>query len=484
METVATRISLVLLLFTAAGLAQTPARKAAPKSAPKTVPTPNAPLQSSDPKPASPVPVSTPIQAATFSIDSIAVEGARIHQPEAILAVAGLKKGDHGEPAIFDAARDRLIASGYFETVAYRYKPSAAGGYEVTFEVQEFAQLMPIRVEALPLTTDEAVALLRAKDPLFASTTPGAMPGTEPGLRRAAALIQEYIREKKQLANVAGRVVAVAPNKFEIQFTPARGLPAVAEVEFEGSKLIAGIDLRNSMAEVAFGQPFAEASFRSLLDSQLGPLYEAKGHLHVTWPQLVTTPSTRVNGLDLKVTVDEGDEYKLTRVAIAGSGSADSARILRAAKLPQMTIANFAEVRQAAARVSDYMRSQGYLDARVSTEKKLDEKNKTAEFFIVVEPGPAYTFGQLTVNGLGLDGEAAIKKMWSLKPGDAFPATYPAYFAAKVKEEGLFDNLGDVSATQQIRPGTQTVDVIVDFKGTPPKERAPRRPPGAIPGPH
>jgi len=91
------RISLVLLLFSGAGKAQT----------------------------------------RSFPIDSVAVEGNRNLSGGAIAAAAGVKRGDLGSTAIFDAARDRLIASGYFETVAYRYKPSATGGYDLTFEVQE-----------------------------------------------------------------------------------------------------------------------------------------------------------------------------------------------------------------------------------------------------------------------------------------------------------------------------------------------------------
>ena len=463
MEEVVTRISLVLLLFSAAVWAQTPAPPTGGKAAAKPA--------------AAPLPQAAPAQ--TFSVDSIAIEGNRIHTPAAILTAAGLKLGEKGGSDAFDAARDRLLASGYFETIAYRYKPSAAGGFDVTFEVQEFGSLFSIRVEALPITTEETVTLLRSKDPLFVTR----MPGTEPALKRAATLMEEYIRAKHELASVAGKVVATAPNKFEIQFTPGRGLPAVAEVSFDGSKLISATDLRNSIAEVAFGQPYTENGFRSFLETQVGPLYEAKGHLHITYSKITTEPSARVTGLDVKVVIDEGAEYKLTRFAILGNAS-DNDRVLRAAKIPQMSFANLAAVREAANRASEYLRSRGYLDAVVSTEKDLNEEKKTAELFIVVDQGPQYTFGKLMVNGLGLDGEAAIRKMWGLAPGDAFPGDYATYFASRVKEESMFDNLADITAVKQIRRGTEIVDVVIDFKGAPPKPLAPRRPPGAIEGPH
>jgi outer membrane translocation and assembly module TamA len=80
-----------------------------------------------------------------------------------------------------------------------------------------------------------------------------------------------------------------------------------------------------------------------------------------------------------------------------------------------------------------------------------------------VNPGPVYTFGKLTVDGLGLDGEAAIRKMWTVKAGDPYPANYPNYFVESVKKDGLFDNLGDIRATPSIDRDTHVVDVTLNF---------------------
>ena len=129
-----------------------------------------------------------------------------------------------------------------------------------------------------------------------------------------------------------------------------------------------------------------------------------------------------------------------------------------------MTIANFDEIRDAAVRVRDSMKHQGFLDVEVNTDRKVDDQKLTAEFFIDIDPGPQYKFGTLTVNGLGLDGEAAIRKMWSIEPGAPYPTDYPDYFVRKVKEDGIFDNLGDTKATPKINADTHVVDVTLDFK--------------------
>lgn len=414
-----------------------------------------------------------PNPARNFPIDSITIEGNRI-PAAAIIEASGLKPGEMGNSAIFDAARDRLLTTGYFDTVSYRYKPATPGGYSITFEVQEVTMLYPIRVDALPVSTADIAAYLKSKDPLFTTK----MPGTQQNLDRAAREIEQYLAVRGHAQKVAGRVIATAPEHLIIDFTPIKGLPAVANVTFEGSKAIPAITLHNKINEVAFGQPFSDEGFRALLESQIIPLYEAIGYMRVTFPKITSAPSPEVDGVDVKVTVNESVEYKLVRVAVADRSPEESARMLRTAKLPKMTIANFEQVKQAAVRVQDSLRHQGYLDAEVTTEKNLDDEKKTVEFYLVVGAGPLYKFGKLTVNGLGLDGEAAIRKMWSVKSGDPFPEGYPDYFLSKVKEEGIFDNLGDMKAKPAIDADTHVVDVTLDIKGAPPKPKPPVREPG------
>jgi outer membrane protein assembly factor BamA len=416
------------------------------------------------------------LSAQNFPVDSITIEGNRILSSPAIIAASGLRQGATGNMSVFDAARDRLLASGYFDSVAYSYTPATTGGgYDITYEVKEVDVLFPVRIEALAASSEEIATFLRTKDPLFT----GRMPGTQEVIRKTSQEIEEYLTSKGHPGQVTGKVIAVAPEKFEVQFTPVRGLPAVNFISFEGSKAISAIDLHNKISEVAFGQPFTEEGFRVFLQNQVVPMYEAKGYMKVTFPKIVTTPAADVAGLDVKVTVDEGVEYKLSRVAVQGKSPEESERILKTAKLPKLTIANFDEIKQAAVRVQETMRKRGYLDARVTTDKKVDDAQKTVAFFLVVETGPEYTFGKLNVNGLGLDGEAAIRKMWSVKTGDSFPAGYPDYFLGKVNEEGLFDNLGPTTSKSDINPGTHVVDVTLEFKGAPAKPRKART--GPIP---
>jgi Outer membrane protein len=97
----------------------------------------------------------------------------------------------------------------------------------------------------------------------------------------------------------------------------------------------------------------------------------------------------------------------------------------------------------------------------VSTQ--IDDQQKTVELTIPVEPGPQYTFGKLTLEGLDIQTEPQVRKLWALKPGKPFDGGYPALFLARLKEDGVFENLGDTKAEIKKDDKTRIVDVTLHF---------------------
>src|ERR1035441_3778304 len=73
-----------------------------------------------------------------WPIESLQVEGNHSYTPEQVLAVAGLKAGQVVGRPEFDAARDRLLASGAFDTVSFKFAPQVGTrGYVATFTITE-----------------------------------------------------------------------------------------------------------------------------------------------------------------------------------------------------------------------------------------------------------------------------------------------------------------------------------------------------------
>jgi outer membrane protein insertion porin family len=437
-------LPILLILACAGGFGQTKA--------------PARPVRKADPS-KSPTPAAA--LAAKYPIATLEVEGNRNYSSEKVLAVAGLKVGQAVGKEDFQAAHDRLVTTGVFETVGYRFAPDPNGsGYVAAFRVTE-VDTLPVRFQELGAPDGEIEAVLRAHDPLFSMDN---LAASRPVIDRHTAWIQEYLATRGITEKIAGGV-APWPDKLAVVFRPAKNLPAVAQVTFEGNQALSEDALRAAIAPVAVGAAYTEDKFRELLESSIRPLYEAHGRVRVAFPRIRIEPATDVTGVHVFVTVDEGNDYKLAKVALAGPAPLRPQDLIKAGEFKTGETANFERVNEGLEKVRKALRHAGYLDAKVTADRDVHDAEKTVDLALRVDAGAQYLMGKLTVMGLDLTGEAEIIRIWSLKEGKPFDAEYPDWFLASVREQGLFDNLGEAKPETKPDERKHTVDVTLRFAG-------------------
>jgi outer membrane protein insertion porin family len=416
------------------------------------------------PKAEAPAPAPT-----KWPVEALLVEGNHNYTREQVLQVAGLTLGQLAGKPEFEAARDRLVASGAFETVGYKFEAPSKQGYVATFQVTEVAPVYPVRFEELGVPEKEIKDMLLAKDPLFSAA---GMPATKPVVDRYLAWIQDYLTSKGVQEKIAGRVTMLATDQFAIVFRPARNLPAVAQITFQGNQVVPQGALREAMTAVAVGSPYTETSFRELLDHAIRPVYEQRGRVRVSFPEVSTQPAEDVSGVHVFVKVDEGQSYELGKVEIAGPSPVEPAALLKAGDFKTGDVANFDRVNEGLERIRRAVRHAGYLNAKVTTERAIDDAKKVVNVAVHLEPGPQFLMGKMTIVGLDLNGEAEINRIWTLKEGKTFNPDYPDYFLNRIKEEGLFENLGKTKAELKVNEQTHVADVTITFGGGPDQKPA------------
>ena len=396
-----------------------------------------------------------------WSIESLSVEGNHSYTKDQVLAVAGLKVGQMAGHAEFNAARDRLTACGAFETVSYKFVP-ATSGYAATFTVTEVEQVYPVRFEELHVSEKDLVADLKAKDPLFAKTR---LPATQPVFQRYVKWVQEFLAAQGIEEKIVGSVMPDAPGEYAIVFRPARALPAVAMVSFQGNQVVPQEVLKEAILSAAVGMPYTEDRFREVLNSAVRPVYEARGRVRVSFPTIRTAPAKDVLGVDVFVTVDEADSYSLGKVALDGETPIKPDELLKAGDFKTGDVANFDKVNDGLEKVRKTLRHAGYLQAAVSMTRQIDDGKRSVDVAVMVTAGPQYAMRKLTIVGLDLDAEAEITRIWSLKAGKPFNPDYPEFFLNHVREQGMFDNLGKTKAEFKVDEREHAADVTLTFGG-------------------
>ena len=105
---------------------------------------------------------------AKWPIRSLAVEGNHLYTTPEILSVAGLKIGALAGKPEFDAAHDRLLATGAFSTVGYKFDVTPAGASNASFQITE-NEVLPVRFYNLGVPDADLEASLHTRDPLFSA---------------------------------------------------------------------------------------------------------------------------------------------------------------------------------------------------------------------------------------------------------------------------------------------------------------------------
>ena len=416
---------------------------------------------------------------AVFPLESVRIEGNEKLTVEKILAVAALKIGDPVIRTDFDQARRRLMATGAFQSVAYEFKPSADDkGVDGLLRVIEVDAWFPYRFEDLPASEDALRAMLHKQEPILGDR----IPATKEVIQRYTAAIEEFLGGKVE---VTGKVIADVPDQPAIVFRPPGFRQNIAEVHFTGNDVLPSAVLVNGLSPVAVGVPYSEPTMRQLLDASTRSLYEERGRVGVTFPKILVEKAEKIDGVKVTITVNEGVSYNLGTVKVVGVPADEADAIKSIGKWRAGDIANLELVRNGAIKIADKLRDNGYLNVTTKMDRTIHEENHTVDALITVTPGPQYHMGRLTIEGLDVITEPQIRKVWFMNPGSPFRPDYPDQFLKDLRNQGVFENLGETRAEKNTNEKTKTVDVKLFFGAAkPPEKTGVRTPTGRGPLPH
>ena len=420
------------------------------------------------------LPVLAPAQSPSlpYPLTNLTIKGNKHYTPEQIIGASGLKIGQVVSKDNFDVARARLLETGAFESVGYEFKPDAAKtGYDATFEVAEVALLYPYRFEDLP-APDAALRVALNKQEILMGEL---IPGTREVLDRYERALTKALDGK---VTVEGKLNYDLPGEPTVLFRPAGDRPRISEVHVTGNESVPAMQLLNKFADVAVGTEFTEPAVRRLLDASIRPMYEAHGKVRVAFPKIVAEPSkqSEVVGVSVTVTVEEGPAYKLGAVRFTGAAARQAKELEDLVKWRKDETINFDEIKTGLDRIVKRYKSTGYIHAIARAARTYDDKEHTVDLAVNVDAGALFNYGKLEIRGLDVISEPAIRKMWGARDGKPFDAGYPDAFLKEVKDQGIFDNLGETSSQSKANEDAKTVDVTLIFVGTKNPDAGRKRP--------
>lgn len=391
-------------------------------------------------------------------IATVHVIGSQRFTETDVVAASGLVVGEAATPADFQVAANRLVASGAFETVEYKYAP-AGNGYAVTFQLEDQREFLPVRYENFVwFTQKELTDAVHKSVPLFAGSIARAGDMVEQVRDALQRLINERgINGDVRFAQEEEADGSATAALFSIDGPRIR----VREVKFPGAN-DAELPYLQKAAEKLTSSPYRRFELESFCDSKLKPYYEERGFLKISFgtPEfelLDKNPDDPV--VALSIPIHRGTQYRVADIAVTGVDAFDAANMLSSLRVKPGAVADLGSVKRDVESIKQMYGAKGYVRATIEVGSNFDDSRGVVSYLMKVDERGPYRFGSLDVEGLGKETNARVREAWTIREGEPYDANYEREYVKKVG--GMLAKNVTVEVDRQIDDQARVVHVTV-----------------------
>jgi len=315
-------------------------------------------------------------------------------------------------------ARDirRLYELGFFTSIVVDAAP-AAGGLVLTYIVEEKRVIDEIKIIGNKKVRDRAIRSVlswRAGDSFVAD---GYNDERE-------AILGLYVSKGLPNTVIEINVEEVGPSRVRITYEIEEGKKArIKNIIFEGNDAISDRKLRKTMKTRRrlwmFGGKYDEQLFEEDLNNVVRE-YGNHGRLEADVIDTDMAFSPGGKGVDITIRVEEGPEYRVGSLEIAGNDVYDDDEVLNAVKVTAGDVHNRGQVEQDSSAIAKGHRDSGYLDIDVAPQVTLDRENKVTNIVYNIHEGELKYVHEVKITGNNVTKDEVIRREIFLLPGERF----------------------------------------------------------------
>ncbi|WP_294222395.1 outer membrane protein assembly factor BamA [uncultured Shimia sp.] len=401
-------------------------------------------------------------RAQTYNFSSIRVEGNQRIEDAAVANYAAIPRGTAVTAGQVNAAYQRVLASGVFETV--EIIPS---GSTLVIKVTEYPTINRINFEGNKRLKDEALSQLvesetrRVLNPSVAE-------------RDAARITQAYSEQGRLAARVNTRVIRRSDNRADLIFEVFEG--GVAEIErigFVGNRNFSDNRLRRVLATKQAGLLrafFKQDTFvndRIEFDKQvLRDFYLSRGYVDFRTVGVNAELSRERDGYFLTFNIEEGQQFKFGNItATSEIDGVDAQAYLDTLRLKPGVVYSPTLVENSISRMERFGLKQGQDFLRVDPRISRNDRDLTLDVDFVLTKGPKIFVERIDIEGNTTTLDKVIRNQFRIAEGDPFNPREIRESAERIRALGFF-TVADVNAREGSTPSQVIVDVDVEEQPT------------------
>ncbi len=398
--------------------------------------------------------------AQKFLPKSIQFQGDPEYSDTELLAAAGLKKGVVLGYAEMQDYSKRLLATGIFATVAFKFD-----GQDLIFMLTPSTDLLPVQIENLPLTPGKELdQRIHASVPLYHGKVPA-----EGGLTDdvGAALQKMLAGEGLQAtvtATTASDLITQKLNAVSYSITASPVNASVVRVDGVSDAFQSNVQAVLAKAQK---NPFSTMNTAANLEQAVVQFYGDQGYAAVKI-QVTRSGDPRLDSgsivVPFTIRVQEGRVYSVASIQLPTGAPMTQAEIDKLLSSPSSQLQGV-KVRSVWELLASRYHKKGYLDCKVTPHAILDDADATVSYTADVDPGPVYHLAFVKFDNVSDDLRTMLIHNWEMMPGDPFDESYVAGFIYKVQQQDpvLRRSLAGVKVKfdATANPTTHEVNVVI-----------------------
>ncbi|WP_238366576.1 outer membrane protein assembly factor BamA [Mesobacterium pallidum] len=398
--------------------------------------------------------VPTEVAAQSYVFSTVEIQGNERVDPGTILSYAGIARGQSLTGGQLNAAYQRVLASGLFESVEM-----VPQGSTLVIKVAEFPTINRINFEGNRRLKDEDLAtVIRSQSRRVFN------PSTVE--QDAAAITEAYAAEGRLSARVQPRAIRRNNNRVDLVFEIFEGdLVEIERLGFVGNQAFSDARLRRVLETKQAGllralvrkDTFQED--RIAFDRQvLRDFYLSRGYVDFRVLSVNSELARERDGYFVTFNVEEGQQFQFGAItATSDLPEIDPEEYLAQSRATSGRVYTPTEVERDITRLERYATRQGKDFIRVEPRITRNDRDLRLDIEYVITRGQRVFVERIDIEGNTTTLDRVVRRQFETAEGDPFNPRAIREAAERIRALGYFS-----SAEVQAREGSSPDQVIVD----------------------
>jgi outer membrane protein insertion porin family len=353
-------------------------------------------------------------------IKAIEIRGNKKIEDEAIYAKIRSRIGEPFSKETIQKDIKTLYSIGYFEDIRVEIEPFE-GGIKLIFIFKEKPTILSIDFQGNEeFETDE----LKEK----ITITPGAIANLPLITDNVEKIISFYQSEGYWHVRVIPIIREISEDAVALTFQLEEGPKVIIKkITIEGNKAISEKKIKKVMKtkerwlfSFITGSGIYKKEVIKADIERIRELYHSKGYIYVVISEPEITLSHDKRKLYIKISISEGDQYKVGGVEITGNTAFTSTELYQYLETTPGKIFNRTALRSDIDKILDLYLEKGYARADINPLINVNNEKKIANITLFINEDGIFRIGRIEITGNTKTRDKVIRREMRLDEGDIF----------------------------------------------------------------